>query len=71
MSVKLPTGDVGEPGECRSCHASVVWVVRPKDGRRAPYDIDGRHHNATCPDASRLWNGAPRNGTVAHSPGER
>jgi hypothetical protein len=67
--VRLPYGMEGEAGECRSCHAAVVWVVRERDGRRsrAPYDLDGRHHNATCPDAGKLWSG----GNVARPAGER
>ncbi len=47
----LPDGRVGKLGECRSCHATVVWAVSGRTGRTSPYDLDGKSHFATCVDA--------------------
>lgn len=47
-----PEAPEGEPGECRSCHAPVLWRLTAK-GKRAPFDQDGTSHFATCPDATR------------------
>jgi len=41
------------PARCRSCQASILWVVTVKAGKRAPIDPDGISHFATCPEAER------------------
>ena len=59
--------DVGEPalataplpdgwsekngGECRSCHAPIRWARNEQSGRMSPFDLDGKSHFATCPNA--------------------
>lgn len=40
-----------EAGRCRSCGAAIEWRITAK-GRRAPYDLDGTSHFATCPEAN-------------------
>ena len=51
--IELPTGTVGYPTECKSCHARIVWGLT-KNGKRAPFDLNGMSHFTTCPDA-RKW----------------
>lgn len=47
----VPIGwTAGDIGECRSCHARVMWCTTP-NGKRAPIDPDGKSHFATCPQA--------------------
>ena len=52
----LPDGRAGELGHCRSCGADVVFVENPKTGKRPPYDLDGKSHFGTCPEAE-AWKG--------------
>lgn len=40
-----------KPSACRSCGASVMWVLT-KRGKRAPLNPDGTSHFATCPQAA-------------------
>ena len=44
---------VGEPGLCRGCHATIYWVEHC-NGNVAPYNPDGSSHFATCPDANKF-----------------
>ena len=45
-------GRVTNEGICRSCKATIVWVVTPV-GRKMPVDPDtDDSHFATCPQAS-------------------
>lgn len=39
-------------GNCRSCHAEILWATHDVTGRRHPFDLDGTSHFATCPQAS-------------------
>ena len=41
-----------QPAACRSCGASIAWVVT-NAGRRAPIDPDGTNHFVTCPSAAQ------------------
>jgi hypothetical protein len=41
---------IGDPGICRGCTASILWV-RHRNGVKAPYNPDGVNHFATCSKA--------------------
>jgi len=41
-----------DEGECRSCGRK-VWWVETKNGKRAPYTVDGVSHFADCPSAGQ------------------
>lgn len=41
---------VGTPGECRGCHAAIVWI-RHRNQKLVPYNPDGVNHFVTCPEA--------------------
>jgi hypothetical protein len=51
MNVLL--SNVGDPARCRGCGADILWV-RHASGRRAPYDLNGETHWATCPKAEQF-----------------
>jgi hypothetical protein len=40
-------------GTCRACGAPMNWC-ETKAGKRAPLNLDGTSHFATCPDAERF-----------------
>ena len=50
----VPTGWIADKrvSRCRSCGREVVWCLTPK-GKKAPVNIDGLNHFATCKDADR------------------
>jgi len=41
---------IGSPGTCRGCGASIYWV-KHHTGRTAPYSPMGLNHFAECPNA--------------------
>jgi len=41
-----------DEGQCSSCHGRIWWVVT-KNGRPAPYTVDGVSHFADCPTAKQ------------------
>jgi hypothetical protein len=41
-----------DEGNCRSCGKHIWWVVT-KNGKRAPYTVDGISHFADCPHAKK------------------
>lgn len=43
--------NVGEEGSCKGCQAPIYWVVH-RNGKRAPYTVDGLNHFADCPAAN-------------------
>lgn len=43
----------GREGKCNSCGA-LIWWLKTKSGKSAPFDADGGSHFAKCPQAS-LW----------------
>ena len=45
----------GSRGTCRGCDRPVMWV-RHKNGKLAPYTLDGLNHFADCPAAERFRN---------------
>jgi hypothetical protein len=50
-AVALPAGWTADNlARCRSCKAEVIWAVHDS-GKRAPFDMDGSSHFATCPQA--------------------
>lgn len=43
--------NVGNPGQCRSCGAKVLWILH-RNGKATPYTLAGGSHFADCPDAA-------------------
>jgi hypothetical protein len=41
------------PTACRSCGATILWVLSKRSGKRAPLNPDGTSHFATCPQADQ------------------
>ncbi len=41
-------------GKCRSCGASIAWMVHDRTGRRQPFNPDGTSHFSNCPH-SQAW----------------
>lgn len=48
---------IGEPGHCQGCGREIVWIVH-RNGRRAPYTLEGLNHFADCPKADLFKGGA-------------
>jgi len=40
--------NIGDPGECRACHALIFWV-KHRNGRKTPYTPAGLNHFVDCP----------------------
>jgi hypothetical protein len=38
---------------CKAC-GELLWFVRHKNGKQAPYTVDGINHFANCPEAARF-----------------
>jgi hypothetical protein len=56
MTFDIPQGTPAR--ECRSCGATIYWVVTSA-GKRMPVDPDGESHFGTCPQ-SKSWSGKSR-----------
>jgi hypothetical protein len=41
---------VADQAECKGCPATIYWV-RHKNGKSAPYNVDGTNHFVTCPNS--------------------
>lgn len=41
---------VGDESKCKGCGATIYWV-RHKNGKKAPYTVEGLNHFADCPKA--------------------
>lgn len=48
--IELLLGNVGDFATCTGCQRGIYWV-RHKNGKKAPYDLDGVNHFVTCPQA--------------------
>lgn len=44
---------IGEPGKCRGCGMDIYWVQH-KNGKKAPYNLNGNNHFMDCPAAERF-----------------
>jgi hypothetical protein len=44
---------VGDPGKCKGCGVPIYWVLH-RNGKRAPYTLNGLNHFADCPAADRF-----------------
>lgn len=59
MTYQLPEGwTAHDEGECRSCHAPILWAVNDKSGKSSPFDpakdeAPSVSHFATCPQAGQ------------------
>lgn len=51
--IKALLKNVGDPGVCRGCGVSIVWM-RHKNGKAVPYTEQGLNHFADCPVAQRF-----------------
>jgi hypothetical protein len=51
--LKALLGHVGQQGHCRGCHHLIWWVLH-QNGKRAPYDVDGLNHFASCTSAKEF-----------------
>lgn len=47
---------IGDPGECKACHAPIFWVLNPKTQKRMPITLTGLNHFADCPNAAQFRN---------------
>jgi hypothetical protein len=46
-------------GLCRSCGARIIWATH-NSGNRAPFNLDGVSHFATCPQGNEWRHGRQR-----------
>ena len=52
----VPVGwTLDHTGRCKTCKAPIGWCISFRSGPEwRPIDEDGRHHQATCPNAA-FW----------------
>lgn len=51
---ELPNGwSEKNGGECRSCRAPIRWARNDQSGRMSPFDLDGKSHFRSCPNADQ------------------
>jgi hypothetical protein len=56
-NIALLLNSAGNRAICRGCKADIYWLNHT-NGKKAPYDLDGGNHFATCPNANEFKNRA-------------
>jgi hypothetical protein len=44
---------VADEAACKGCPATIYWV-RHRNGKSAPYNVDGTNHFVTCPKSKQF-----------------